>query len=117
MGIDAIAFGLGALLLLVGILGGGFEIREFKTPPIGRALRVIATMIGLFFILLGIGLRESFTPSKEEVAAKEIPKNELTSSDHENDSHKIRQISEVSAGQDRSRLLNEPCNQLIIESL
>src|SRR6266540_2183213 len=36
---------------------------------------------------------------------------------HENDSHKIRQISGVSAGQDRSWLLNEPCNQLIIERL
>jgi hypothetical protein len=59
MGIDAIAFGLGAILLLVGILGGGFELREFKVPPVGKALRLIATAIGLFFILVGIGLHAS----------------------------------------------------------
>jgi hypothetical protein len=81
MGIDALAFSLGALLLLVGILGGGFELREFKVPPVGKVLRLIAAAVGLFFILLGLGLHPNasdpvaFTtkPLQDELASTPAP--------------------------------------------
>lgn len=56
MGIDVMAFCLGAVLLLVGLLGGGFELKEVKFPSVGKTLRLITVVIGAFFISLGIGL-------------------------------------------------------------
>lgn len=57
MEIHAIAFCLGAILLLVGIVGGGFGVKEVKVPQVGKNIRLIAGGVGLFFIFFGIGLR------------------------------------------------------------
>lgn len=56
MSIELIVFALGALLLLTGIIGGGFEIRELKIPPVGRVARVFSTVVGAALIMLGVGL-------------------------------------------------------------
>lgn len=48
-------FLLAAFLLLIGILGGGFEIKEFKVPAIGTAPRVIAVIVGLGLMLMFFG--------------------------------------------------------------
>jgi len=77
MGIDALAFSLGALLLLVGILGGGFELKEIKVPPVGKALRLIAAAVGLFFILLGVGLN---TNTSDPVAPTHKPLSDVSAS-------------------------------------
>ena len=53
---EILAFGLGALLLLTGILGGGFELKEVKIPKVGNIARAAASLVGVFSILLGFGL-------------------------------------------------------------
>ena len=56
MGVDALTFALGALLLLVGILGGGFELRELKIPTVSKPVRVVSLVAGVFLTLAGIGM-------------------------------------------------------------
>jgi len=48
------AFAFGCLLLLVAVLGGGFELKELKVPKVGRGSRLISCMFGMLFIVLGI---------------------------------------------------------------
>jgi hypothetical protein len=48
-----LTFGLGALLLLVGLVGGGLEIKEFRIPKLTTSSRAAAAALGLIFILLG----------------------------------------------------------------
>ena len=52
-------FGVGGLLLVTGVLGGGFELRELKVPRVGRLARVLATGAGGACIVLGLGLNAS----------------------------------------------------------
>jgi hypothetical protein len=54
MSIEALTFVLGAVLLLTGILGGGFQIKDLRIPKVDRVPRVAATVCGLGFI--GVGL-------------------------------------------------------------
>jgi hypothetical protein len=56
MTINTLMLGFGAVLLFVGILGGGFELKEFKVPKVGPFARILASVIGCVFILVGIGL-------------------------------------------------------------
>jgi hypothetical protein len=48
--IEILSFILGALLLLTGILGGGFEAKEVKIPKISGSARIIAAVAGVVFI-------------------------------------------------------------------
>ncbi len=59
MTVNTVILGFGAVLLLVGILGGGFEIKEFKVPKVGPAPRVLSTIAGAFFVILAVGLQAS----------------------------------------------------------
>ncbi|HEV8578377.1 MAG TPA: hypothetical protein VGX68_04785, partial [Thermoanaerobaculia bacterium] len=54
MNIQLVAFGFGCLLLMVAILGGGFEVKELKVPKVGRAPRFAACLFGVLFVFLGI---------------------------------------------------------------
>jgi len=54
MGIDVLAFILGAILLLTGILGGGFELKELKIPTVRWPVRIVASLAGAFFITVGV---------------------------------------------------------------
>lgn len=56
MTLELLVFALGGLLLVTGILGGGFEVRELKIPRVGRTARVLATTSGLMLILMGFGM-------------------------------------------------------------
>jgi hypothetical protein len=56
MSVNALAFIFGAFLVLTAILGGGFEIKELKVPKVGWAPRFLATIAGLAFIMLGVGM-------------------------------------------------------------
>jgi hypothetical protein len=49
-------FAVGGLLLVTGVLGGGFELREVKIPQVGRLARVLATGAGIFCILIGLSM-------------------------------------------------------------
>jgi hypothetical protein len=47
---------LGALLLLTGVLGGGFEIRELRIPRIGLLSRGVSGVMGLGLLLVAVGM-------------------------------------------------------------
>ena len=50
---QAMSFIFGAILLAVAILGGGFEVKEIKVSNVSVGVRIIAGIVGLFFIVLG----------------------------------------------------------------
>ena len=56
MAMQMAVFAFGSLLMLVAILGGGFELKELKVPKVGRNSRWAACGCGLMFIFLGIYL-------------------------------------------------------------
>jgi len=41
-----LAFGFGLILLLVAILGGGFELQQLKVPKVGAAARIASAITG-----------------------------------------------------------------------
>ena len=45
---------LGVLLLFIGIMGGGFEIKEIKIPKVGIVSRVIGVLIGFVLIVVSV---------------------------------------------------------------
>lgn len=59
MTIQIAAFAFGGILLFVGVLGGGFEVKELKVPRVGPGVRVLSAVVGLFFICLGFGATTS----------------------------------------------------------
>ena len=60
MSVQVIAFAFGGILLFVGVVGGGFELRELKVPRVGVGVRVLSTIVGLLFVCLGFS-----EPTKE----------------------------------------------------
>jgi len=54
MSIEVLSFILGGLLVGVGILGGGIEIRELKIPQVGKLPRVCSLIAGFAFIGLAV---------------------------------------------------------------
>jgi hypothetical protein len=62
MALKILTFILGSILLLIGIFGGGFQVKELKIPQIGKFSRFLATSLGIFFILISLGL-DTPTPS------------------------------------------------------
>jgi hypothetical protein len=53
MTLQTMSFIFGAILLAVAILGGGFEIKEIKVSNVTVSVRIIAGIVGLFFIGVG----------------------------------------------------------------
>lgn len=54
--IPVLTFLLGGILVLVSILGGGFEVRELKIPQVNWFTRLVAAAAGSLFILIALGL-------------------------------------------------------------
>lgn len=54
MSIQVVMMIIGAVLLLIAILGGGFELKELKIPTVTMAPRLLAGIAGIVFIGLGI---------------------------------------------------------------
>jgi hypothetical protein len=52
MNLQTMSFIFGALLILIGIIGGGFEIKELKLPKVGGSIRLISIIIGSFFMAM-----------------------------------------------------------------
>ena len=62
---EIVPFVFGVMLILIGILSGGFEVRELKIPKVGPGVRILAAVGGLAFITLGIGIQcRDTTPEK-----------------------------------------------------
>ena len=45
---------IGAIFLLIGILGGGFELSAIKIPPVGNYPRIFAFITGMIFIVIAV---------------------------------------------------------------
>ena len=56
MSIEAMSFILGGLLVGIGLLGGGIEIREIKIPQVGRLPRLFSLLVGTAFVALAVVL-------------------------------------------------------------
>jgi len=54
MDLPAILAIIGGIALLVGILGGGVEVKGIKIPSISRQARNLSTMLGIFLIGISI---------------------------------------------------------------
>ncbi|NJK75857.1 MAG: hypothetical protein HC942_19970 [Microcoleus sp. SU_5_6] len=64
MELKILTFILGSILLLIGIFGGGFQVKELKIPQIGKFSRFLATSLGIFFILISLGLDTPTPPDR-----------------------------------------------------
>jgi hypothetical protein len=58
---QTMSFIFGALLLAVGILGGGFEVKEVKVSNVSTSVRIFAGLVGLVFVVLGFWQPSSLT--------------------------------------------------------
>jgi hypothetical protein len=75
MTLQSMSFIFGALLLAVGILGGGLEVKEIKVSNVSIGVRIVAGIIGLFFIGLGFWQQLSaVTESESAPAGSSAPK-------------------------------------------
>jgi hypothetical protein len=45
---------VGAILLLIGLIGGGIEIKDMKVPKIGKFARIGIVFFGVILLLLGL---------------------------------------------------------------
>lgn len=45
---------IGGIALLVGVFGGGIELKELKVPPINSVLRVISFIVGALLIMAAV---------------------------------------------------------------
>lgn len=57
---EGILLVIGALFLLLGLLGGGFEISAIKVPPVGKYTRGFAFVIGA--LVFGLGMLRLIMP-------------------------------------------------------
>lgn len=73
MTLEILSFILGGLLVLVGVIGGGFELKEFKIPTVKWPTRLFAIIVGLVFISLGLGLYGDNAQSAQEDQANPQP--------------------------------------------
>ncbi|VVN46971.1 hypothetical protein [Pseudomonas fluorescens] len=67
MSLDLFSFVLGAVLLLIGLIGGGIEAKEIKIPSVGTNIRIGAGIFGIGFIILGLWLAGHLKEPKSEV--------------------------------------------------
>jgi hypothetical protein len=69
MTLQSMSFIFGALLLAVGILGGGFEVKEIKVSNVSIGVRIVAGIVGLSFIGLGFWQQLSAVTESESARA------------------------------------------------
>jgi len=73
MSIDIVAFIFGAILLSTGLWGGGLSIRDISIPKIGVIPRAASIGMGIFIILMGIGLSDFGVEPDNEDPTTENP--------------------------------------------
>lgn len=72
VGVGSSAFLFGALLFLIAILGGGFEVKEIKIPKVNLLGRSISTVAGAAFMCLGLLLTAEENPVRSSKDAASI---------------------------------------------
>jgi hypothetical protein len=73
MTIELLVFGFGGLLLLLSLIGGGFEVKELKIPKVGWGTRLCSGALGLIFVLMGLGLTNQSAKETPIAPAIETP--------------------------------------------
>ncbi len=63
---------IGGIILLVGLTGGGFEIRDAKMPDMPLTIRIISIVTGLAFLGIAIGLTTSGLTLKSLVSSQAV---------------------------------------------
>src|SRR4051812_31713348 len=96
MQIETLMFALGAILLLAGILGGGFELKEIKVPKVSGAARVAATIAGAVLVLASIGSRPDASGPPPQADRRGVT---FTVEDHLGDGQISEQVELIIDGQ------------------
>ena len=73
MTLEILSFSFGALLILVGILGGGFEAKEIKIPKVTSLVRFFSMAIGLLFVLIGFFMPNQNIPQENIFVSEAQP--------------------------------------------
>lgn len=89
--LDTLSFILGAILLAVGLFGGGIEVKEIKIPKVTRLVRILSACIGLVFILLGLCIAGIIPWGKGPITFTTDIKNEVSES-NENNNQKTDEV-------------------------
>lgn len=92
MTLQTMSFIFGAFLLAVGILGGGFEVKEVKVSNVTTTGRILAAFCGAAFIVLGIvlGFWQPGPTTPDAVAPRPVPNavSTITMSEREHDKNR-----------------------------
>ena len=70
MSIEIIGFIFGCLLLFIGVVGGGIEVKEIKVPKISNVMRVISVILGIVFLIVA-GFGKGNIPSRGTIDVNE----------------------------------------------
>jgi len=97
MGIDTVVFIFGGILLLIGILGGGFELKELKIPQVSLVPRLLASIVGLAFIGVGIEMTGRVKPNEPGIPSQPPPI-EFTVRDHLGENQVSEQVTIIIDG-------------------
>lgn len=88
MTLQNLSFVFGALLLLIGIIGGGFEIKEIKIPKVPLPIRLIAFICGAVFIFFAFKYEQTPTNNRkgdvQNPVAQDVPTTPVTSKTNHN---------------------------------
>jgi hypothetical protein len=85
MTLQTMSFIFGALLLAVGILGGGFEVKEVKVSNVTTTGRIFAALAGLVFIVLGFWQPAALTDLARSAAIPVGPTAAMSEREHDKD--------------------------------
>ena len=50
-------------MIVVGILGGGFEVKELKIPQVAGAARILSLIVGIALLGVGFKSRKRYHPN------------------------------------------------------
>jgi hypothetical protein len=121
MGIETVAFIFGGILLLIGILGGGFELKELKVPKVTLGPRLLASVVGLIFVGVGIGMMGGDTKSGSEANKPDVQSQtspiEFMINDHIGENQVSEQVTVILDGKNVGNLtVNEhyPNSKLMV---
>ncbi len=64
MSAELVVLMLGSLLVMIGIIGGGFEIKELKVPQVGGMARLVSGAAGAVLLVVGIGMKTEAVNNK-----------------------------------------------------
>lgn len=121
MGIETVVFVFGGILLLIGILGGGFEVKELKIPKVTMVPRLLASIVGLVFIGVGISMMGGETKpgssAGEPAVESQAEAIEFTIHDHIGENQVSEQVTVIIDGKNVGNLtVNEhyPSSKLMV---